>query len=183
MQFASSIRCCSRSSQKQRLLMASIELVSFKSHSFLTMLSGWSQRAYLRRSVIGNWMQSPTENLNSAAGKFRLSLKMGQTRVLLGAAFGATLYRSLVPFCAIRCNMVRAYKPYIMSALWLPLRRHASPCKRVENGLKIRRGQPRGGSTAPPGTKIKANQMICKGQNLSAREVFHARFGWSRYFC
>lgn len=37
-------------------------------------------------------------------GKISNSLKMGQTRVSLGAAFGATLYRNLVLFCAIQCE-------------------------------------------------------------------------------
>ena len=59
------------------------------------------------------------------------------------------MYRNLVRFCAIRCNMGRACKLPIMSALRLLLRHPASLCKRVDNGLKIRRGQPRGGSTPP----------------------------------
>jgi hypothetical protein len=32
------------------------------------------------------------------------------------------------------------------------IRDYATPCKMAKNGLKIRRGQPRGGSTPPPGT-------------------------------
>jgi len=73
---------------------------------------------------------------------------------LAGAGFGAGLYRNLVRSNAFPCNGYTGYKPFTPNELCDYLQALATECENVENGLKIRRGQPRGGSTPPPGTKV-----------------------------
>ena len=43
-----------------------------------------------------------------------------------GPNSGATLYRNLVQFGAIQCEVERACKSFIISSLWLPMRQLAS---------------------------------------------------------
>src|SRR6266436_7663859 len=67
---------------------------------------------------------------------------------------GAGLYRSLVRFRAIRCETDATYKHNINNDLNGYLLEGATPCKAVENGLKIRRPLRSWGSIPLPAPRI-----------------------------
>lgn len=64
---------------------------------------------------------------------------------IFGAGFGAGLYRNLVQLYAFPCKVQDARILLSINQLCSPLQALATRCKGAENGLKIRRGQPRGG--------------------------------------
>jgi hypothetical protein len=69
------------------------------------------------------------------------------------ACSGACSHRTLLPFTATSCKIEMVRRSFVLSMLCEYMRRRAACCNIPRFGLKIRRGQPRGGSTPPPGTK------------------------------
>jgi hypothetical protein len=71
-----------------------------------------------------------------------------------GGCFGGCWFPTFLRLAAEHCNVDLVSMMFRINALRDALRRIAKLCKTSKTGLKIRRGQPRGGSPPPPGTKI-----------------------------
>jgi len=91
--------------------------------------------------------------------------------LIVGAIFNGRFdgcsFPTIVHFGATDCKDGFCGNTFIPNYLCDTLRLNATHYKVVKNRLKIRRGQPRGGSTPPPGTK----------QNKGFRFIWHLKRG------
>ena len=71
---------------------------------------------------------------------------------IFSGRFDGCSFPTFVHFSATDCKQVLRDNKFIPNHLCDTLRPNATHCKTLKNRLKIRRGQPRGGSTPPPGT-------------------------------